>query len=111
MRSMLALALIAAAAPSLAMAQAKPAAAAPAAAPAAAATPYTTAETPIGTLLDDPAAKAILVKHVPGLVGNAQIDMARSMTLKAIQGYAGDALSDAKLADIDYDLAKLAAKK
>ncbi|MDB5725468.1 MAG: hypothetical protein JWQ16_2222 [Novosphingobium sp.] len=71
---------------------------------------YTTADTQIGTLLDDPAAKAILMKHVPQLAGSAQIDMARTMTLKQVQGYASDMLTDDALAKIDADLAKLPSK-
>lgn len=71
---------------------------------------YTTTETSIGPLLDDPAAKAVLQKHIPELVGNAQIEMARAMTLKQVQGYAGDMLSDAALKKIDDELSKLPAK-
>lgn len=80
------------------------------AAPAAAApqkAKYTTADTEIGTLLDDPAAKAIIAKHIPGMVDNDQIEMARSMTLKTIQQYAPDDVTDERLAAIDADLAKL----
>jgi hypothetical protein len=77
----------------------------------AAAAHYTTAETDIGTLLDDPASKAVLVKTLPGFADNPQIEMARSMTLKQIQAFAGDALSDEKLAAVDAELAKLPAKK
>ena len=84
----------------------------PAAAPAAAAADhYSTAATPIGTLLDDPAAKAVLVKYIPEVVNNPQIDMARGMTLKDTQQYAPDMVSDQKLAQIDAELAKLPAKK
>jgi para-nitrobenzyl esterase len=88
--------------------------AASAQAPAPAATPaagYTTADTDVGTLLDDPAAKAVLARHLPALVASDQIDMARSMTLKAMQSYAPDMLTDKALADIDADLAKLPVKK
>ena len=74
---------------------------------AASAVKLTTADTTIGTLLDNPAAKAVLMKHVPALAGNAQIEMARSMTLKQIQSYAGDALSDEVLAKFDVDLAAI----
>jgi hypothetical protein len=80
------------------------------AATAPAAPAYSTSESSIGTLLDNPATKAVLEKHVPALVGNAQIEMARGMTLKAIQAFAGDTLSDAKLAEIEADLAKIPAK-
>ena len=82
----------------------------PAATPSAAAAPavkLSTADSTIGDLLDNPAAKAVLTKHLPALVGNAQIEMARSMTLKQIQPMAGDLLSDEVLAKIDMDLAAI----
>ena len=83
-----------------------------AAAPAAAAAGrYSTTTTTIGDLLDDPAAKAILVKYLPDVANNPQIDMARGMTLKDTQQYAPDQVSDATLAKIDAELAKLPAKK
>jgi hypothetical protein len=71
---------------------------------------YTTAETDIGTLLDDPAARSVVDKHIPGFSSREQIDMARPMTLKSIQPYAPD-ITDKVLAEIDTDLAKLPAKK
>ncbi len=72
---------------------------------------YTTSDTDLGTLLDNPATKAVLVKDLPELVANPQIDMARSMTLKQMQAYAGDKLTDAKLAEVDVDLSKVPAAK
>jgi hypothetical protein len=72
---------------------------------------YTTDDTSLGDMLDDPAAKAILVKYLPQMVANPQIDMARGMTLKQMQSYAADQITDAKLAQIDADLAKLPPKK
>ena len=72
---------------------------------------YTAEETDIGTLLDDPAARAVLDKYIPGFSAGENVDMARSMTLKAIQQFAPDMVTDKALADIDTDLAKLAAKK
>jgi len=87
---------------------AKQAAAASVAAKAVPAAPkYTTSDTEIGMLLDDPAAKAVIDKYLPAVSGSDQIDMARSMTLKAIQQYAPDDITDAKLAEIDAELAKL----
>ena len=77
--------------------------------PAAAA--FSTSETDIGSLLDNPDTKAVLQKHMPGFADNPQIEMARSMTLKQIQGFAGDAVSDEVLAKVDADLAKLPAHK
>lgn len=96
------LALTAVAMPALAQAPAAPAPAAAAAAP-----QYTTADTDLGTLLDNPATKAIVEKHIPGMTTNDQVEMARGMTLKAIQQYAPDEVTDARLTAIDADLAKL----
>ena len=73
----------------------------------AAAAKFSSADTPIGTLLDNAAAKAVLEKHLPQFTSNPQIEMARALTLKQIQGYAGDAVSDEALAKIDADLAKI----
>ena len=73
----------------------------------AAAAKFSTADSSIGTLLDNPETKAVLEKHIPQFVSNPQIEMAKAMTLKQIQGYAGDALSDDTLAKIDADLAKI----
>ena len=74
---------------------------------AASAAKYSTAETEIGTLLDDPEAKAIIEKHITGFTTNDQVDMARAMTLKQVQQYAPDDVTDEKLAAIDADFAKL----
>ena len=49
----------------------------------------------------------MLDKHLPELATNPQLDMARSMTLKQIQGFAGDMLSDEVLAKVDADLAAI----
>lgn len=76
----------------------------------AAGAPYTTADTTIGTLVDDAAAKAVLEKHMPGFSSNPQLEMAKAMTLKQIQGFAPDMIKDETLAKIDADLAKLPAK-
>jgi para-nitrobenzyl esterase len=72
---------------------------------------YNSNDTDLGTLLDDPAAKAVLDKDIPGLTSNDQVDMARGMTLKAMQQYAPDTLTDATLTKVDADLAALPPKK
>ncbi|MET0269396.1 MAG: hypothetical protein ABW173_03105 [Sphingomonas sp.] len=82
------------------------AAAAQSAAPATPAA-YSAEATDIGTLIDNPQTKAILSKHLPDFVANPQIDMARSMTLKQVQSYAGDTMTDEVLLKIDADLAKV----
>ena len=97
----------------LAIATAAPASAQTApAAPAATATAkhYTTGDTSIGTLLADPAAKAIIDKHIPGFSTNPQIEMVSNATLLQIQPMKPALLTDALLAAIDADLAKLPAK-
>jgi len=87
--------------------------AAPAAAPAATSTPaaktktaaaYKVDETDLGTLLDDAASKVILLKYIPEVVSNPQIDMGRGMTLSQLQQFAGDQLTDETLAKIQADL-------
>lgn len=92
---------------------AAPAAAAPAATPAPAKGFYNTTDTTIGDLLDNPDTKAVLAKYLPQLVNdsNGQIDQARGMTLRGIQQYAPDMLTDKVLNDIDAELAKIPAPK
>lgn len=68
---------------------------------------YTTAATEVGVFLDDLAAKAIVEKNMPGFTTNEQVDQARGMTLKQVQQYAPDSMTDAVLAKIDADFAKL----
>ncbi len=65
-------------------------------------------ESKIGELLDHPAAKAVLEKHLAAMIANPQFAMARGLTLKQLQGYAKDALPDSMLATIATDLAKIA---
>lgn len=92
-----------------ALAETKPAAAS-APAPAAA---YSSTTTQLGTLLANPATKAVLLKHIPQFVNGLgdNVDRASGMTLKEIQDalktYSPDAMPDAKLAAIDADLAKI----
>ena len=100
MRSILTAALIAVAAPFAFVAG-------PVAAEAPAAGGFSVETTDLGTLLDNPGAKAVLVKHLPSLVENEQIQMARSLTLKQLQQYTGDGLTDEKLAAVQADLDKL----
>lgn len=92
-------------------AETKPPAAAPAekSAPAAAAH-YSSTTTAISALLADPAAKAVLAKHIPALVNSSSIDQIGSMKLKELQGMAPDQLSDKVLSEVDAELSKLPPK-
>jgi para-nitrobenzyl esterase len=103
---------------SLSAAQAQPAdkSAPPLATPPPTAAPpaerYDTTNTMVGALLDDPAAKAVLTKYIPELVD--KLGDAATRTLRELQSvltaYAPDLLTDAKLAMIDEELAKLPVK-
>lgn len=82
------------------MAETAPAAPVPAA-------KYSTADTTIGDLLDNPTTKAILEKHMPGFSTNPQVEMARGFTLRAVQPMVPDQIKVEMLDMIDADLAKL----
>jgi len=72
---------------------------------------YSVAETPVGKLLDDPAANAILKRMIPTVYSNDMFQtQGRTLTLKAIQQYEPDALSDENLAKIQAELDKIPAK-
>lgn len=43
-----------------------------------------TLDTTLGTILDDPEAKAVLEQYVPGVADNPMIAMAKGWTLRAI---------------------------
>ncbi len=103
LKSLISAALIAAAPLALAapvLAQTDPAAPAPA-------VHYSTAQTTIGDLLKNPAAKAILDRHIPGFSADARVEMASGFTLRAIQPMVPDQITVALLDAIDADLAKL----
>lgn len=80
------------------------------ASPASGPTHYSTADTPIGILLDDPDARAILERHIPAFTRGGQVNMIRGVSLKSIQGYALQVLTDQALAEIDSELVKLTPK-
>lgn len=93
-----------------ASAQTAPAKPAPAAA-LAATSYYTLDDSTIGDLLDNPATKAILVKHIPAVVQGEGIDRARGMTLPAIQPFSQGKITDEQLAAIDKELSTVPAPK
>jgi len=77
------------------------------AAKAATPTRYSTGESKIGALLADPAAKAVLDRHFPGVSGDKRISMAKSMTLRAVQRFAPDTFTTEALDAADIELAEL----
>jgi hypothetical protein len=79
---------------------------------AAASAHYSVANTLVGTLLDDPAAAAILQRLIPTVYANDMFKtMGRDLTLKAIQQFEPDALNDDNLAKIQAEFDKIPAKK
>jgi len=80
-------------------------------APAAAPAHYSVEKTHVGTMLDDPAADAILKALIPTVYANEMFKSAgRDLTLRDIQQYEPEALSDANLAKIQAELNKIPAK-
>lgn len=72
---------------------------------------YSVSKTLVGALLDDPAAAAVLKKLIPTVYANEQFQSAgRGLTLKDIQQYEPEALSDENLAKIQAELDKIPAK-
>lgn len=71
--------------------------------------PYS-ADSTVGELLDNPAAKAVFVKHVPEIGEDDQIEMARPLSLRSLQNFAPDAFTDELLEAIDADLADVPCK-
>ena len=72
---------------------------------------YSVETTLVGKMLDDPAANALLKRLIPTVYGNEMFQSAgRELTLKAIQQYEPEALSDANLATIQAELDKIPAK-
>lgn len=68
---------------------------------------YNSLVTPLGELLDNKAARAVLEKHIPVVIASSQIGMARRATLAALQAYMPQMISIATLDAIDADLQKV----
>ena len=94
-------------APAIAVAQTAPQTAP--AAPADAAKPAVkfTLDTPIGELLANEAAKAVLDKDLPGLTQLPQLEMIKGLSLKQLQPYSDGKLTDELLAKTETSLAAI----
>lgn len=113
MRLTIAAAMVPFALPAVASAQTAPA---PAAMPAPAATPAPAApaatskfsiDTPIQELYADPAPKAVMDKHMPGLTAIPQYEMIKAISLRQLQPYSDGKLTDEILAAVEADLVKI----
>lgn len=73
---------------------------------------YTAAATELGTLLADPAAKAIVEKKFPLLAESSAVasGMANGMTLMQLKQFKPEIFTDAALKEADVEFAKLPAK-
>jgi Protein of unknown function (DUF1593) len=80
-----------------------------AAPPAGAPSVLSTANSSLGELLDNPAARAVLARHIPELVRGGEVEQARSMTLRVLQFYM-PGLNETKLDAIDTDLQAIPAR-
>jgi hypothetical protein len=66
------------------------------------------ADTKLGTLLDEPEAKEVLVKFLPEIeTAGAMLKLARGMSLRKVSGFPLAKISEEKLQAISTDLAKL----
>lgn len=71
---------------------------------------YSAAKTPIGTLLADPSARAIIANRFPILLQSKAVKsgMANRMTLRSLKRFKPKIFTEASLAAIDADFAKMA---
>ncbi len=72
---------------------------------------YTTGSTLVGVLLDDPEAIAIVDKYLPGFSTNPDIDQGRGFTLKFMQKFDRETITDDKLAKMDAEFEALAKQR
>jgi hypothetical protein len=70
-------------------------------------THYSTAESKIGALLADPAARTVLDKYFPGVTGDTRIGLAKNMTFRRVQKFAPEMFTNEALDAADRELAKL----
>lgn len=68
---------------------------------------FSTGVTRIGDLLGNPATKAVLDKHFPGMSEDKQLAMAAGMTLRAVQAFAPAQFTDEVLDALDAEFAAL----
>lgn len=76
------------------------------------ATPNTllSADTNIGDLMDNAQSRAVLEEYIPEMIASPRFSMARMMSLRTLQSFAAEQLTDAKMADIEAALLQLSAK-
>ena len=83
---------------------------APVAPPAATTAVAFSADTPLELVVADPAAKAALDKTLPNISKHPAFDQFKAMSLRQLQPYASDKISDEAVSKVDADLKALPAK-
>lgn len=68
---------------------------------------YLIAETEIALLIDDPAAKAAIDRHLPGLTESDQVGLIGGLTLVDLQQFLPALVTDEKLASIQADFDRI----
>jgi len=70
---------------------------------------HPTIDSPIEALVNDPATKAVLEKHLPGMDKHPAYGQFKGMSLRQLAPYSQGAITDEKIAAIDADLKALPA--
>ena len=91
----------------LLLAAAQASAPAPAAPTTVAPAAHLSLDTPVQLIAADARGKAVLDADLPQLTAHPMYDSFKALTLRQLQGYAPDQLSDAVLAKVGADLAKV----
>jgi hypothetical protein len=68
------------------------------------------ADTPLEAVVADPAAKAVLDKTLPNIAKHPAFEQFKAMSLRQLQPYASDKISEEAVAKVDVELKALAAK-
>lgn len=68
------------------------------------------ADTPLEVVVANPAAKAALDKTLPNLAAHPAFEQFKAMSLRQLQPYASDKISEEQVAKVDADLKALPAK-
>lgn len=67
-------------------------------------------DTPIEQLVANPAAKAVVVKHIPGIDQHPAYDQFKAMSLRQVAPYSEGLITEAMLTAIDTELKALPAE-
>lgn len=69
--------------------------------------PRLSVDTPLETILADPAGKAVLLANMPGIDTHPMLDMVKTMSLRQIQPYSEGKITDELLAKLAKELGEI----